>query len=106
MRYPGLPSHPRHARARELFAGFGGMLAFELRGGLEAANALAAKLVLAANAPSLGGPETLITRPAATSHVGMDPQERRRIGITDSLVRISVGLEDAEDLIEDFAQAL
>lgn len=106
VRYPGLSTHPQHARARELFTGYGGMLSFELAGGLDAARSLTKKLTLACDAPSLGGPETLITRPATTSHVGMDPEARAKLGITDSLVRISVGLEHPDDLIEDFDQAL
>jgi cystathionine beta-lyase/cystathionine gamma-synthase len=109
VNYPGLESHPRHARARELFEGFGGMLSFELKGGSEAngaADKFIARLQLPACAPSLGGVETLITRPATTSHSGMSREDRERLGITDSLIRLSVGIEAAEDLIEDFKQAL
>lgn len=106
VHYPGLPGHPGHARARELFAGFGGMLSFELRGGKAAAERLLARVRLPIVAPSLGGAETLITRPAATSHAGLSAEERRRAGITDGLVRLSVGLEASEDLIEDLAAAL
>jgi cystathionine beta-lyase/cystathionine gamma-synthase len=104
--YPGLPDHPGHARAQALFQGFGGMLAFEHAGGAEAADRMAARLHLPVEAPSLGGPETLVTRPATTSHAGMDPEVRRRSGIGDGLVRVSIGLEDPQDLIADFAQAL
>jgi cystathionine beta-lyase/cystathionine gamma-synthase len=106
VHYPGLETHPRHARAREWFAGCGGLLSFELRGGLAAAERLIARLTLAAHAPSLGGVETLITRPVTTSHAGLSAEERAKQGITDGLVRISVGLEAPEDLIEDFKQAL
>lgn len=106
VNYPGLESHPRHARARELFDGFSGMLSFELRGGLEAATRFLANVHLPIEAPSLGGIESLVTRPATTSHSGMSPEDRRRLGITDSLIRVSVGIEDTEELIEDFAQAL
>jgi len=106
VNYPGLETHPRHARARELFDGFGGMLSFEVKGGVDSAEAFMRKTTLPISAPSLGGVETLITRPATTSHSGMSPEERRRIGITDSLVRVSVGIEAREDLIEDFEQAL
>ncbi|MBK6923083.1 MAG: PLP-dependent transferase [Deltaproteobacteria bacterium] len=106
VRYPGLADHPAHARARELLTGFGGMLSFELHGGAAVAHAVIAALRLPVEAPSLGGPETLVTRPAATSHVGLDPATRASLGITDALVRVSVGLEDADDLCEDFTQAL
>lgn len=106
VHYPGLESHPRHSRARALFDGFGGMLSFELKGGLDAAERLLRRLTLPVVAPSLGGVETLITRPATTSHVGMAPEERLRLGITDGLVRLSVGIEAADDLLADFARAL
>jgi cystathionine beta-lyase/cystathionine gamma-synthase len=106
VNYPGLESHPRHAAAREFFDGFSGMLSFELRGGLAAAEAFAGKLTLAAIAPSLGSVETLVTRPAITSHAGLEPAERERIGIHDGLIRVSVGIEAADDLIADFGQAL
>jgi len=106
VHYPGLESHPDHARAAELLDGFGGMLSFELEGEREAADRLLRGLTIPIVAPSLGGVETLITLPATTSHVGMDPDERRRMGIGDGLVRVSVGLEDPEDLVEDFERAL
>jgi cystathionine beta-lyase/cystathionine gamma-synthase len=82
------------------------MLSFEPRGGAAAARAFLARTRLAISAPSLGGVETLATQPATTSHLGMDPEQRRRLGISDSLVRVSVGLEASEDLIEDFQRAL
>ena len=106
VNYPGLESHPRYARARELFEGFSGVLSFEPKGGLESAEQLMASLRLPVVAPSLGGIESLVTRPATTSHSGMAPEDRRRLGISDSLIRVSVGLEATEDLIEDFNQAL
>lgn len=106
VNYPGLASHPRHLRARELFEGYGGVLSFELHGGAEVAERLLSRVTLPAVAPSLGGVETLITRPAATSHSGLTPQERARIGISDSLIRMSVGIESTDDLIEDLKQAL
>jgi cystathionine beta-lyase/cystathionine gamma-synthase len=106
VHYPGLPGHPDHARAKELLAGFGGMLSFEPRGGAAASARLIDRLRLCTHAPSLGGPETLVTRPATTSHVGTDPAARAAVGITDALVRVSVGLEDPADLFQDFAQAL
>ena len=106
VNYPGLPTHPRHERARRLFAGFGGMLSFELHGGVDAAKRFIAATTLPIKAPSLGGVETLLTQPALTSHAGLSREDRRRLGITDGLVRMSVGLEATEDVIEDFAAAL
>lgn len=106
VNYAGLESHPRHQRARELFDGFGGVLSFKLAGGIEAAERLIAGVKLAICAPSLGGVETLITRPATTSHSGMSREDRERLGISDSLVRVSVGIEAIDELIEDFDQGL
>jgi cystathionine beta-lyase/cystathionine gamma-synthase len=104
--YPGLDCHAAHARARRLFEGFGGMLAFDLAGNAEASEKLLSKLRLAIPAPSLGGAETLVSRPAVTSHAGIAPEELHSAGITESLLRVSVGIEAAEDLVEDFLQAL
>jgi cystathionine beta-lyase/cystathionine gamma-synthase len=106
VNYPGLPSHQGHARARELFDGFGGVLSFELKDGVLEAQQLMKRLTLPIRAPSLGGVETLITRPATTSHSGMSRDDRRRLGISDHLIRLSVGIEAKEDLIEDFDRAL
>ncbi len=106
VNYPGLESHPRHQRARELFDGFGGMLSFELKGGLEASERFMQKAKIPIPAPSLGGVESLMTRPSTTSHSGMSPEDRKKLGISDSLIRISVGIETTEDLLEDFDQAL
>lgn len=106
VNYPGLESYSRHQRARELFDGFSGMLSFEIKGGVEAAQRFLQKARLPINAPSLGGVETLMTRPSKTSHSGMSSEDRKRLGITDSLIRVSVGIEATEDLIEDFDQAL
>lgn len=106
VNYPGLERHPHHARARQWLAGTGGMLSFELDGGAAAADQLFSRLTLPLSAPSLGGPETLITRPATISHAGLAPEVRRRQGITDGLIRLSVGLESTQDLIDDFAAAL
>jgi len=106
VNYPGLENHPRHLRACNLFDGFSGMLSFEIKGGLEAAERFLKKTTLSFVAPSLGGVETLITRPATTSHSGLTPKERYAIGISDSLIRVSIGIESTEDLIEDFRQAL
>jgi cystathionine beta-lyase/cystathionine gamma-synthase len=106
VNYPGLEHHPNHHRARELFDGFGGMVSFELHGGVVAAEKFIARATLPISAPSLGGVESLITRPATTSHSGMTAEQRRRAGIADHLIRLSVGLEAADDLIKDFEQAL
>ncbi len=106
VNYPGLASHPQHALTARLFDGFSGMLSFEPQGGVDATRRYFEKKRLPASAPSLGGVETLATIPATTSHAGMSPQHRQRLGITDSLIRISVGIESTEDLIEDFDRAL
>jgi cystathionine beta-lyase/cystathionine gamma-synthase len=104
--HPGLESHPGHARVKAWFRGAGGMLSFRPRDGEAAAERFVGAVKIATNAPSLGGPETLVTRPVVTSHRGVAPAERARLGVTDDLVRVSVGLESLEDLIEDFEQAL
>lgn len=106
VHYAGLESHPRHERARSLFAGFGGVLSFELQGAPERADEFARRVRIPAVAPSLGGVHTLLTRPATTSHAGLSREDRARLGISDGLLRLSVGIESTEDLLEDFAQAL
>ena len=106
VHHPGLASHPDHTRASEILDGFGAMLCFEPKGGVDAAHRLCGRLTLGVDAPSLGGPETLVTLPSKTSHAGLDPTLRRSLGIADELIRVSVGLETAEDLIADFEQAL
>jgi cystathionine beta-lyase/cystathionine gamma-synthase len=106
VNYPGLETHPQHARARELFDGFGGMLSFELKGGAEAAQRFIENTTLPIRAPSLGGVETLLTLPVKTSHSGMSPEDRKALGITDGLIRMSVGIEATEDIIEDLEHAL
>lgn len=106
VNYPGLETHPDYARARELFDGCGGVLSFELTGSLTAAEKLIQSVQLPISAPSLGGVESLITRPATTSHSGMTPEERECVGIRDGLIRLSVGLEATEDLMADLGQAL
>ena len=106
VNYPGLPGHPQHERARGLFEGCGGVLSFELAGDAQGADTMIAKLALPISAPSLGGVETLMTLPCTTSHSGMSAEERAAAGISDSLIRISVGIEAAEDLMADFDQAL
>ncbi len=106
VNYPGLESHPGHMRAKELFDGCSGMLSFEVKGGLDAAEQFIHNTKLPIIAPSLGGVETLITRPATTSHSGMSPEDRHALGISDSLIRVSIGIENTQDLIADFDQAL
>jgi cystathionine beta-lyase/cystathionine gamma-synthase len=103
--YPGLPSHPQHELARRQQRGFGAMLSFDL-GSLAAARRLLDHVRLCSLAESLGGVETLISHPALMTHASIPENVRREIGITDGLVRLSVGIEDAEDLIADLDQAL
>lgn len=105
VHYPGLPSHPQHELARKQMKGFGGMLSFET-GSLENAKTVLKSVRLCSLAESLGGVETLISHPASMTHASVPAEERARIGITDGLVRISVGIEDPEDLIADLEQAL
>jgi len=106
VHYPGLPSHPDHERARTLLGGFGGMMGLEVRGGGEAATRFVAALRLAKLAPSLGGVETLVSEPRHTSHAAMTPEQRAANGIRDGFVRVSLGIEDAGDIIADLEQAL
>lgn len=105
VHYPGLVSHPRHERARRLLDGFGGMIAFDT-GSLAAARVVLDNVKLCALAESLGGVETLISHPATMTHASVPEAQRVRLGITDGLVRISVGIEDVEDIIADLDQAL
>jgi len=106
VHYPGLESHSHHQRAVDLFPDFGGVLAIELAGGADAAAQLIERLTIPTSGPSLGGVETLITRPVVTSHSGLTAIERERLGITDGLLRVSLGIEAVEDIIDDFEQAL
>jgi cystathionine beta-lyase/cystathionine gamma-synthase len=106
VHYPGLPSHPDHAVASEILKGFGGMIGLELVGGAEAATRFLSALQLATVAPSLGGVETLVSEPRFTSHVSMTPEQRAAAGIPDGFVRMSLGIEDAADIIADLRQAL
>jgi cystathionine beta-lyase/cystathionine gamma-synthase len=103
--YPGLPEHPQHALAKRQMRGFGGMLSFDV-GSFEAARHVLNRVRLLALAESLGGVETLICHPASMTHASVPPERRQAIGITDSLVRISVGIEDPQDLQDDLRQAL
>ncbi len=103
--YPGLPQHPQHERAKRLMTGFGGMIAFET-GSLAAARGVLDNVRLCALAESLGGVETLISHPATMTHASVPAEQRARLGITEGLVRISVGIEDVEDIIADLDAAL
>jgi cystathionine beta-lyase/cystathionine gamma-synthase len=106
VHYPGLETDPGHAIAKNLFEGYGGMLSFELEGEVDAAEEFIERVKLPINAVSMGGVETLITRPAATTHSGLRPEERLGLGLPDRLLRVSVGIESELELIEDFEQAL
>ena len=106
VRYPGLESHPDHALAAELLSGFGGMVSFVLDGGGEAANRFTRGLQLLHVAPSLGGVETLVSQPRYTSHSALSLRERKAQGIPDGFVRLSVGVENLDDILRDLAQAL
>jgi cystathionine gamma-lyase len=103
--YPGLAQHPQHRLAKRQMKNFGGMIAFDL-GSLSAAKKFLKRVRLCALAESLGGVETLISHPATMTHSSIPPAQRQKIGVTDGLVRISVGLEDVDDIIDDMAQAL
>lgn len=104
--YPGLASHPQHAIAKAQMSGFSGMIAFELTGGTEAGKQLMNHVQLCGLAESLGSVETMITHPASMTHVDVPAEDRRKRGLTDGLVRLSVGIEDVEDIIADLESAL
>jgi cystathionine beta-lyase/cystathionine gamma-synthase len=106
VHYPGLPSHADHDVATRILNGFGGMLGVELKGGARAAERFLRALTIPTHAPSLGGVETLVSEPRLTSHAMLTPEARAQAGIPDGFLRFSIGLEDADDLIADFAQAL
>jgi cystathionine beta-lyase/cystathionine gamma-synthase len=106
VNYAGLETHPRHERARELFEGYGGVLSFELEGSTDRADDFMKRTTIPIIAPSLGGVQTLLTRPATTSHSGMSRDDRLRLGIGDNLIRMSVGIEATEEILEDLEQAL
>jgi len=106
VRYPGLESHPGHEVARRQMRMYGGMISFELKGGLEAGRRLMNSLKLCTLAVSLGDTRTLISHPASMTHAAVPREERLRFGITDGLVRLSVGLEDVGDIIEDLEKGL
>jgi cystathionine gamma-synthase len=106
VHYPGLASHPQHALARRQQRGFGAMLSFEVRGGRDMVERVCTRTRLFDMAISVGGIESLISFPTTMSHASMTPEARQAAGITDSLIRVSVGLEHADDLIDDLNQAL
>jgi cystathionine beta-lyase/cystathionine gamma-synthase len=106
VNYPGLKKHPQHTLAKKQMSGFGGMMSFELKGSVQDAMRLTEKLKLGYLAASLGGLETLISQPATLSQHQVSADDKAKIGIPDTLIRLSVGVEDIEDLIDDFDQAL
>jgi len=106
VHYPGLATHPDHGRASKMLDGFGGMVGLELRGGAEAAERMLRRLKLVTHAPSLAGVESLVSEPRLTSHKAMGPEGRARMGIPDGFLRLSCGIEDAEDIIADLAEGL
>jgi methionine-gamma-lyase len=106
VNYPGLVSHPQHAVAAKQMSRWGGMLSFEVKGGVEEGRRLMNHLKLASLAVSLGSVDTLVEHPASMTHAVMPREMRENMGITDGLVRVSVGIEDAEDILADFAQGL
>jgi methionine-gamma-lyase len=107
VNYPGLTSHPDHQLARrQMRNGFGGMLSFEVKGGYEAGLRVMNALKFCVLAPTLGDVDTLILHPASSSHLRVDPAIRAANGITDGLIRVSVGIENPLDIVGDFEQAL
>jgi cystathionine gamma-lyase len=106
VNYPGLKNHPQYHLAKEQMSGFGGMLSFEIDGGLKEAKQFLGNVRIFSLAESLGGVESLIEHPARMTHASIPLEIREKIGITDSLIRISVGIENSDDLIEDLDQAL
>jgi cystathionine beta-lyase/cystathionine gamma-synthase len=106
VHYPGLPSHPDHAHAKTVLAGFGGMVGLELKGGAKATERMLKRLKLVTHAPSLAGVETLVSEPRLTSHKGIGTEGRTKIGIPDGFLRLSCGIEDAADIIADLEQGL
>jgi cystathionine gamma-lyase len=106
VNWPGLASHPQHALAKKQMKGFGGMMTFEIKGGLEAARKFLQTVKVFACAESLGGVESLIEHPAIMTHASVPKENREKLGISDGLIRLSVGIEDAADLIDDLKQAL
>lgn len=106
VNFPGLPDHPQHELAKRQQKGFGAMLSFELKGGEDTVRAFLSRLQLFALAESLGGVESLVAHPATMTHASMSAEARAQAGISDTLIRLSVGIEDPEDLVADLSQAL
>ena len=106
VHYPFLKSHPQNALARQQMAGGGGMVTFEVEGTGDDARRLTESLRLFTLAPSLGGVESLVSIPVLTSHLTLAPEERQKIGVTEQMIRLSVGIENADDLIADLEHAL
>ena len=106
VNYPGLPSHPQHDLAKKQMSGFSGMVSFTLKGGTEAAHAAVQKTELFSFAESLGGVESLVTHPASMTHAAIPREQREARGVTDGLLRLSVGIEDKDDLVADLDQAI
>ena len=106
VHYPGLPSHPQHELAERQMRGFGGMVSFEVTGGRAGAEKLLRSVRLIKRATSLGGADSLVSMPLNSSHSSLTPAERERLGIRDSLVRLSVGIEDVQDIIDDLNRGL
>jgi methionine-gamma-lyase len=104
--YPGLPSHPQHEIAKRQMSNFSGMISFELKGGIEAGRNLLNRVRLCQLAESLGAVETMITHPATMTHVEVPREERLSRGLTDGLVRLSVGIENPDDILDDLKQAM
>ena len=103
--YPGLPSHPQHELAKKQMDGFGGIVTFFIKGGIDASRSFLERCHLFTLAESLGGVESLVDHPAIMTHASVPPEMRAELGISDSLIRLSVGIEDIDDLIADLEQA-
>ncbi len=106
VNYPGLPNHPNHAIAKQQQSGFGGMLSFEIKGGLREVEIFFKSLENFSLAESLGGFESLACHPHTMTHAPLSPEDKEKAGISENLIRISVGIEEKEDIIEDIKQAL
>ena len=106
VHYPGLPEDPGHALATRQMSGYGGMVSFTTKGGFEAARRVATRTRLFALAESLGGVESLLDHPASMTHASIPKEEREKIGLGDALIRLSVGIEDVADLVDDLSTAL
>ena len=104
--YPGLSSHPQHELAKKQMTGFGGIVTFFIKGGLEAARRFLERVTVFSLAESLGGVESLIEHPAIMTHASLPKEVREKIGISDELIRVSVGIENVDDLIDDLENAL